>query len=260
MHTTTRFLEYEIAAGGIEECVDTIARSIGETSELRWLACLNPHSYVIAREDPDFRQALCEADLLVPDGAGVVMTSRFVGRPVHERITGSDIFHGVHDRLNRRGGASVFFLGSTEEVLADIRRRMAADYPNLRVAGTFSPPYQAEFGQADLDEMIAAIDAARPDILWVGMTAPKQEKWVLQNKHLLQVKFIGAVGAVFDFYAGRVKRSPVIFQKMGLEWLPRLIQEPRRLWRRNFISSPRFLLYVLQARLTRGDQAGSTRM
>lgn len=251
MHKTTRFLEYEIAADSIEECVDTIARSISETSGPRWLACLNPHSYAIARDDPDFLQALREADWLVPDGAGVVMASRFLGCPVHERITGSDIFRGLHDRLNRRGGASIFFLGSTEEVLADIRRRMAADYPNLRVAGTFSPPYKAEFSQADLDEMIAAINAAKPDVLWVGMTAPKQEKWIRQNGDKLDVKFIGAVGAVFDFYTGRIKRSPVVFQKMGLEWLPRLIQEPRRLWRRNFVSSPQFLLCVLLARLIR---------
>ena len=89
-----------------------------------------------------------------------------------------------------------------------------------------------------------AINEARPDVLWVGMTAPKQEKWIYENRSGLDVKFIGPIGAVFDFYAGSVKRSHPLFQRMGLEWLPRLIRQPRRLWRRNFISNPSFLLRV----------------
>jgi N-acetylglucosaminyldiphosphoundecaprenol N-acetyl-beta-D-mannosaminyltransferase len=118
------------------------------------------------------------------------------------------------------------------------------------VAGTFSPPYKPEFSPAELDMMIAAINAVRPDVLWVGMTAPKQEKWIYQNRHRLQVKFIGAVGAVFDFYTGRVKRSHPIFQNLGLEWLPRLLQEPRRLWRRMGVSAPIFIWHVLKAKIS----------
>jgi N-acetylglucosaminyldiphosphoundecaprenol N-acetyl-beta-D-mannosaminyltransferase len=137
-----------------------------------------------------------------------------------------------------------------DKTLAEIRQRMAADYPHLLVVDTFSPPFKPEFTPAELDKMIAAINAVRPDILWVGMTAPKQEKWVHQNRHRLQVKFIGAVGAVFDFYTGRVKRSHPIFQKLGLEWLPRLLQEPRRLWRRMGISAPIFLWNDLKAKIS----------
>jgi len=247
----TLFLDYTIVAGSIRECDDDIVESIVTTTEPRWFACLNPHSYVIATDDPSFSEALHAADWLVPDGSGVVLASRFLGCPVHERITGSDVFHGLHERLNRQGGGSIFFLGSTEEILAEIRRRMAADYPNLRVAGTFSPPYKPEFTSTELDEMIDDINAAKPDVLWVGMTAPKQEKWIYQNRHRLQVKFIGAIGAVFDFYTGRVKRSHPIFQKLGLEWLPRLLQEPRRLWRRMGISAPLFLVEVVRRKLRR---------
>jgi len=247
----TRFLDYTIVAGSISECVDDIAESIATTTVPRWFACLNPHSHVIAADDPDFYEALQSTDWLVPDGAGVVLASRFLGCPVHERVTGSDIFYGLHDRLNRRGGGSVFFLGSTEEILAEIRRRMDRDYPNLRVAGSFSPSYSTEFSPAELDGMIAAINAARPDVLWVGMTAPKQEKWIHRNRQRLQVKFIGAVGAAFDFYTGRVKRSHPIFRKLGLEWLPRLLQEPRRLWRRMFISAPLFVAEVFKWKIKR---------
>ena len=99
--------------------------------------------------------------------------------------------------------------------------------------------------------MVEAINRAKPDVLWVGMTAPKQEKWVRQHRDRLEVRFIGPVGAVFDFFIGRVQRSHPLFQRLGLEWLPRLLQEPRRLWRRNFISNPSFLLRVLRARLAR---------
>jgi N-acetylglucosaminyldiphosphoundecaprenol N-acetyl-beta-D-mannosaminyltransferase len=246
-----RFLDYTIVAGSINDCCDNIVKSLSTTTEPRWFACLNPHSHVIAKADPAFSEALQATDWLVPDGAGVVLASSFLGCPVRERITGSDVFYGLHDRLNHQGSGSIFFLGSTEEILADIRQRMAADYPNLRVAGTFAPPYKPEFSPAELDKMIAAINAAKPDVLWVGMTAPKQEKWIYQNRSRLQVKFIGAVGAVFDFYAGRVKRSHPVFRRLGLEWFPRLLQEPRRLWRRMFISAPLFVAEVVGRKLNR---------
>jgi N-acetylglucosaminyldiphosphoundecaprenol N-acetyl-beta-D-mannosaminyltransferase len=98
--------------------------------------------------------------------------------------------------------------------------------------------------------MVEAVNRVRPDILWVGMTAPKQEKWIYLNRNRLEVRFIGAVGAVFDFYAGNVKRSHPIFQRLGLEWLPRLLREPRRLFKRNFVSSPLFLYRVFRQRFT----------
>jgi N-acetylglucosaminyldiphosphoundecaprenol N-acetyl-beta-D-mannosaminyltransferase len=105
------------------------------------------------------------------------------------------------------------------------------------------------FPPGETRAMIEAVNRAGPDVLWVGMTAPKQEKWIYQNKDKLNVKFIGAVGAVFDFYAGNVKRSHSWFLKHGLEWLPRLLQEPRRLWRRSFISAPVFFWHVFKQRL-----------
>jgi len=245
-----RFLDYTIVAGSIGACCDDIVESIKTTTKPRRFACLNPHSHVIANDDPAFLDALQAADWLVPDGAGVVLASSFLGSPVHERITGSDVFYGLHERLNRQGRCSIFFLGSTDEVLNEIRQRMTMDFPNLRVVGTFSPPYKPEFTPEELDKMITAINAVKPDVLWVGMTAPKQEKWIYQNRHRLQVKFIGAIGAVFDFYTGRVKRSHPIYQKLGLEWLPRLVQEPRRLWRRMGVSAPIFIWDVLKAKIS----------
>jgi N-acetylglucosaminyldiphosphoundecaprenol N-acetyl-beta-D-mannosaminyltransferase len=252
---TEDILGYRVAAVLLDACVEELVKGIvsaadSATSTPFWLACLNPHSAQIAMSDIVAEQALKAADILVPDGVGVVLASRILGGGIRKRITGSDIFRELSHRLNDKGGASYFFLGSSEETLARIRQRMAYDYPNIKVAGTFSPPFKDNFSAADNNIMIEAINKARPEILWVGMSAPKQEKWIYLNKDKLDLKFIGAVGAVFDFYAGNVKRSHPWFLKYGLEWLPRLLQEPKRLWQRTFISAPLFLLRVLRQRIT----------
>lgn len=244
-------LNYPICTLSHKDCITDIVSWIEQASRdtpCGWLACLNPHSYVAALDDPRFAQALSMADWLIPDGAGIVLASKLLGGRISDRITGSDIFSGLHEALNRRSGYRVFFLGSTEECLADVLTRMAKDYPNIKVAGTFSPPFKAEFSAEENRQMIAAIRSAAPDVLWVGMTAPKQEKWIYLHKDELNVKFAAAIGAVFDFYTGRVKRSHPVFQRLGLEWLPRLLQQPRRLWRRMFLSAPIFVWHVIRHR------------
>jgi N-acetylglucosaminyldiphosphoundecaprenol N-acetyl-beta-D-mannosaminyltransferase len=244
-------LGYGVEALSVEACADSLFSAVkGEdVRRCAWLACLNPHSYAVALDDPTFSRALHAADWLIPDGAGVVLASRLQGGRITERVTGSDVFFGLHRRMTAAGGMSVFFLGATEETLAAIHERMAVDYPGIRVAGTYSPPFMSEYSAAENDAMIATINAANTDVLWVGMTAPKQEKWIFENRARLNVRFAGAIGAVFDFYTGRVKRSHPVFQRMGLEWLPRLVQQPRRLWRRMFVSAPIFVWHVLKQKV-----------
>lgn len=234
--------------------MNDVVRRIESGDWTGWLACLNPHSYVLALSDRKFSDALRDADWLIPDGIGLVLASRWLRGGIRERVTGSDIFSGVHERLSQRGGYSVFFLGSTEETLAEIRAQMRTDFPDLRVAGTYSPPFSTAYTAQENEAIVAAVNLAAPDVLWVGMTAPKQEKWIFENRARLNVKFAGAVGAVFDFYSGRVKRSHPVFQRLGLEWLPRLIREPRRLWRRMFVSAPWFAWHVLRWRLRSADR------
>lgn len=246
---------YTVYKPGVQACVEDIAtwvRQAGSNGHCRWLACMNPHSFVVALDDALFSQALKDADWLVPDGVGIVLASRLLGGHIQERVTGPDVFLDLHRRMNAAGGMSVFFLGSTEETLALIRARMASDYPDIRVAGTYSPPFKPGYSPAELDDMVAAINAAAPDVLWVGMTAPKQEKWLFEHRARLNVKFAGAIGAMFDFYTGRVKRSHPVFQRLGLEWLPRLLQQPRRLWRRMFISAPVFVWHVIKQKIRQG--------
>lgn len=242
-------LGFGIFAGDARRCVATIAAWIAAGDRPRWLACLNPHSYVEALRRPDFARALESADWLVADGSGVTLASRILGAGIDQRVTGSDVFEGLSRRLDEQGGGRVFFLGSTPETLAAVAERYRRDYPRLQVVGTYAPPFRSAFAEADYDAMAAAVNAARPDVLWVGLGAPKQELSIMHLRHRLRVPFAAAIGAVFDFYSGRVERASPLVRRLGLEWLPRLLQEPRRLWRRMFVSAPIFLWHVARARL-----------
>lgn len=241
-------LGYAVWSSGLEACVTDVLLRISR-NQRSWLACLNPHSYVEARRRPDFRAALKAAGWLVPDGIGVVLASRILGGRIRARVTGSDAFLGICSALNRRGGSSIFFLGSTEGTLGAIQGRAARDWPHIRVAGVYSPPFRTAFTSRDNLAMAAAINEARPEVLWVGLTAPKQEEWIHAMLPHLDVRFVGAIGAAFDFYAGRVRRPGPALQRAGLEWLSRLLREPRRLWRRTLVSAPIFLRDVLRERL-----------
>lgn len=248
-------LGYRVSTGALDACVAEIVAHLEEKSDQRWLACINPHSYVVSLGDRGFADALHDAHWLLPDGIGVVYASRILGGSIKKRVTGPDVFDALHDSLNRKGGASVFFLGGSEQTLDLVRRRFESDFPRLRFAGSYSPPVRPRFSEEETAAMVEAVNAAAPDVLWVALTAPKQEKWIHENRHRLRVPFIGAIGAALDFYAGMVHRPPRAVQDFGLDWLFRLVQQPRRLWRRTFISAPVFVWHVLRARLGRPASA-----
>jgi N-acetylglucosaminyldiphosphoundecaprenol N-acetyl-beta-D-mannosaminyltransferase len=229
-----------------EACLHSINTWIESNSRPAYFVCANPHSLIQGKNDAEFLRALRRADLVAPDGSGMVIASQLLGGALRRRVTGSDIFLGLSKLLDQKGGRSYFFLGSTDETLMAIQSKIAVEFPNIRFAGAYAPPFKTAFSKEEDRIMIEAVNAVQPDVLWVGMTAPKQEKWIFRNRDKLNVKFIGAVGAVFDFYVGNVKRSHPFFQDIGLEWLPRLLQEPRRLWQRMFVSAPIFMLQVLK--------------
>ena len=203
---------------------------------------INAHSYNTAQKDVLFAEALKNGDYLIPDGASIVKACRWIKAKSNpkERIAGWDLFEFEMERLNKAGG-TCFFMGSSEKVLALIRRRAADVYPNITVK-TYSPPYKPEFSEADNKAIIEAINACRPDLLWIGMTAPKQEKWVYSHWDELEIRcHCGTIGAVFDFFAGTSRRAPLWWQRHFLEWLYRLLKEPRRMWRRYIIGNALFL-------------------
>jgi N-acetylglucosaminyldiphosphoundecaprenol N-acetyl-beta-D-mannosaminyltransferase len=233
------FLGYALYEHHVDDCAHEIIESaLSGSHSCEFLACLNPHSYAVARDDKEFRRALGGARWLVADGVGIVLGARLLGLRKLNRTPGPDVFFAVMARMNSRGGGSVFFLGSSEDTLDKIEIRVRETWPNIRVCGAYSPPFKSELSPSDTSSMIAAINKASPDLLWVGMTAPKQEKWLSQNRDRLQVGAAGAIGAAFDFFAGTVKRPPSIIRNLGLEWLFRLIKEPTRLWRRTLFSAP----------------------
>jgi N-acetylglucosaminyldiphosphoundecaprenol N-acetyl-beta-D-mannosaminyltransferase len=244
--STVSLFGYEICNGGVARQAELALSFVNGYDSGHYMACANPHSLVVASRDPTFREALRGASILLPDGAGIVLASRILGLPMKERIAGADFFLAVSEALNKQGGARYFFLGSTTRVLDLIVKRIAAEYPAITVCGTYSPPFRAEFSEEDNETMREAVNAANPDVLWVGMTAPKQENWIYSNRERLHVPLSAAIGAVFDFYAGTKRRSSPFWQRLGLEWLPRFLREPRRLWQRNLKSTPIFLFWVLR--------------
>jgi N-acetylglucosaminyldiphosphoundecaprenol N-acetyl-beta-D-mannosaminyltransferase len=245
---TENILGYPMTTLSKSDCIYRIVHWIENGLRGRYFICANPHSIEVAKTDHEFDRAIKNADLVVPDGVGLVIASRILGGAIQERVTGSDIFEGVNSELNKRNGHSIFFLGSTQDTLEKMRCRVESDFPNVQIVGTFSPPFKKDFSNEDNLMMVERINHAKPDVLWIGMTAPKQEKWIYENRDKLDVKLLGPVGAVFDFYTGNAKRSSPFFQEIGFEWLPRFLREPRRLWRRNLVSNPRFLLRVIAQR------------
>lgn len=212
---------------------------------------INAHSYNAAQKDRVFAEALRNGDYLIPDGASIVKACKWLkakSRP-KERIAGWDLFTFEMQRLNQRGEkGKVMFMGSSEKVLALIKEKAAVDYPNLEIA-TYSPPYKTEFSDEDNQAIIGAINKTNPDLLWIGMTAPKQEKWAYQHWKELDIHcHTGTIGAVFDFYAGTAKRAPLWWQKHSLEWLYRLVKEPKRMWRRYVLGNPLFLWNIFMER------------
>ena len=204
---------------------------------------VNPHSYCVAQKDELFAEALKSSDILLPDGSGMVMASRILNGKKISKIAGADL----HDYLLKEAALKslkVFYLGASQNTLDKIEKKLKVEFPDIQV-GSYSPPYKEQFNEMDSLKMISKVNEFNPQILFVGMTAPKQEKWVYANKDRLDVQVITSIGAVFDFYAGTVKRPGRIWIKLGLEWLPRLLREPKRLFRRNFISTPKFIAEVI---------------
>lgn len=246
---------------------------------------INAHSYNTARKDGLFAEALTNGDVLIPDGVSIVKACRWIKAKSQpkERIAGWDLFSFEMENLERKQcgmlnvecGANnssldnsqsaladnpkfkiqnsefrspqrtVMFMGSSEKVLDLIVKRAAEVYPHLKIV-TYSPPYKPEFSEEDNKAIIDAINAADPDLLWIGMTAPKQEKWTFSHWNELNIHcHVGTIGAVFDFFAGTVERAPVWWQRHGLEWLYRLLKEPKRMWRRYIIGNALFLFNVI---------------
>ncbi|NVK40624.1 MAG: WecB/TagA/CpsF family glycosyltransferase [Oceanospirillaceae bacterium] len=209
--------------------------------------CINAHAYAVAKKDELFQDALKECDVLIADGVSVVWANKLINGGTITKQPGFSLHMSLLERLNKSNG-TCFYLGAANKTLELIHARIENEFPNVSVR-SFSPPYVKEFSKEQTDEMILKVNEFSPQVLFVGMTAPKQEKWVHNNLSRLEANVICSIGAAFDFYAGTVERPNELFLKMNLEWLGRLLKEPRRMWRRNFISTPIFIKDVIKTKL-----------
>ena len=205
---------------------------------------VNQYSYIIAENDLEFKSALSNSDVLLPDGVGIVAAVKILTGNFIKKIAGEDLHNHLLKKLNANGG-SCFYLGSTDDTLSLIKFRLQNEFPNIKV-GSFSPPFKQSFSDEDNMVIINEVNSFKPDVLFVGMTAPKQEKWTYQYKELLEVTTICSIGAVFDFYAGTVNRPSKFWQNLGLEWFVRFLKEPRRMFKRYMYYGPVFVLVILK--------------
>jgi len=238
-NASARGISYNLYAGTLDE-LSLESKTVINT--------INQYSYCVAKEDSEFRDALEGSDVLLPDGEGVVIAERILtGRKIN-KISGADLHLHILTNLNNKQGRC-FYLGSCDETLQKIKDRIGQEYPNIEV-GYYAPPFKKVFSDQDNQKMIAAINAFRPDALFIGLTAPKQEKWSRQFKSQIDAKLICAIGAVFDFYSETVKRPSELLIRYKLEWFGRFMSNPRKMWRRYFYYGPVYIYYILRQKLT----------
>lgn len=205
---------------------------------------INAHCYNISHTDSKYMDALLNSDVIIPDGVSVSWAIRWLTGQKIKKIAGFDLFLYELERLQQTGG-KCFFLGSTDQTLTKIKKRILKEYPKIKVE-IHSPPFKPEFSSEENRAILQTINTFQPDVLMIGMTAPKQEKWAYQHYNLLKVGHICCIGAVFDFYAGTINRAPQWMIDFSLEWLYRLLKEPRRMWHRYLIGNGKFIWTIVK--------------
>lgn len=209
------------------------------SGESRSVCICNAHSIVTARQDPLFGQAIAEADMATPDGAPVAWMLRRQGAPKQPRVSGPDLMldYCAHASAN---GESIYLYGSTPSTLEALQSQLLARFPTLRIAGAHSPPFRALTHEEDA-AIVRQINESDAGTVWVSLGCPKQELWMASHRGRIKAVMVG-VGAAFDFHAETVARAPRWMREHGLEWLHRLLSEPRRLWRRYLFTNTAFVL------------------
>ncbi|HKG40086.1 MAG TPA: WecB/TagA/CpsF family glycosyltransferase [Conexibacter sp.] len=198
------------------------------------------HTVMESRDDDALREAVDGAAFTVPDGQPLAWALRKLGHDIDARVYGPELMDRACARAAVSGQRHYLYGGRDDKALAQLAANLLDRHPGLQFAGGFSPPFR-ELADAELDEIAARINAARPDVVWVGIGVPKQEKWMAGMRDRLDAPVLVGVGAAFDFHAGLVPQAPAWMQRRGLEWLFRLLQEPRRLFRRYARHNPRFV-------------------
>jgi N-acetylglucosaminyldiphosphoundecaprenol N-acetyl-beta-D-mannosaminyltransferase len=234
-----------VSAINMSMALDFMEWSIAQ--KLRTYISVCPVSTVLAcLDDPAPRRAVNAAGLVTPDGMPIVWLTRVTGHPHVSRVYGPDL---MLDFCARSVGPGYrhYFYGGAEGVPGQLAAAFITRFPGLQVAGSYSPPFRPLRPEEDA-EVVDCINAAHPDVVWVGLGSPKQDLWMAMHRERLEASLLVGVGAAFDFYTGRVRQAPRWMMRIGLEWLFRLFQEPQRLWRRYLLGNPRFVVNVILQR------------
>lgn len=234
-----KVLRNNIHALQIEDVIEIFEQWIFRRERSHYVTLCNVHMVMEAHNNPYFHSALASADLVLPDGMPLIWAGRRNGFQLHRRVYGPDLFLEFCQATAAKGYRH-FLLGGHPGVPQAVAAALTRSCPKIQIAGTCSPPFQ-ERTPACGDEMIAQINAAGADVLWVALGCPKQEIWMYENRDRLNVPVIAGVGQAFDLYAGRVRQAPRWARDNGLEWAFRLINNPRRLWRRYLVYNTQFL-------------------
>ncbi len=233
-----------VQALSYDDAVDDLSNRIGDGERpCPYVVQANVYSLVTARGDVRYRDALSHATLSLPDGMPLVWILRWRGFRNVERVYGPDLMLMLCERAAKEGW-KCFLYGGKPGVPEQLKANLVARYPGLNVVGTYSPPFRELSAEEDA-QVCTMINATRPDILWVGLGSPKQDVWMYDHREKLDVAVMHGVGAAFDFLTGRVRQAPRWMMNAGLEWLFRLFQEPRRLWKRYTIVNLKFVWYLL---------------
>jgi N-acetylglucosaminyldiphosphoundecaprenol N-acetyl-beta-D-mannosaminyltransferase len=227
-------INMELALGWMERTIQAAGRDY---------VVVCPVSTILACLDSAMvRRAVNRAGLVTPDGMPVVWLTRAAGHRHVSRVYGPDLMLGFC-ALSAEARYRQYFYGGAEGVPERVAEALSTRFPGVQVAGCCSPPFRPLTEEED-DEVVARINEARPDVVWVGLGSPKQDLWMAEHRERLSAPLLVGVGAAFDFHAGRVRQAPRWMMRLGLEWLFRLMREPRRLWRRYLLGNPRFLWHV----------------
>jgi N-acetylglucosaminyldiphosphoundecaprenol N-acetyl-beta-D-mannosaminyltransferase len=216
-------------------------------NEKMLISTMNAYSFCVLQKDKLFREAIIHSHKILTDGVSIVWAMRVLTGQKIKKFAGADLFEAEMNRLQRIRG-KCFFLGSSESTLEKIRMRVSVVYPDVQ-SMYYSPPFKEQFNDEDNEIMISRINSFEPDVLFIGMTAPKQEKWGAGNFHKLNARHICCIGAVFDFFALTKPRAPKWMIRAGLEWFYRLIREPQRTWKRYIFGNSQFVGLILKEKL-----------
>ena len=231
-----------LSAINLKLALEAIAQALAKKNK-GYICVTGVHGVMEAQQDERFRQILNRSFLNTPDGMPMVWIGRLNGRREMDRVYGPDLMLLVCE-FTRDQGYSHFFYGGGEGVAEDLRRRLEAKFPGIKITGTYTPPFRPLNSDEDR-EVLGMINRAAPDVLWIGLSTPKQERWMYEYRDRLRVPVLVGVGAAFDICSGRPRQAPQFMREHGLEWLFRLFSEPRRLWRRYLLGGSRFAWNVL---------------